>query len=274
MRRWPQRLYAGSPGVPTNPDATRITPMVTTTPGRCYESLYHCGRGLLVRAERRRLDCPKRAHDGRRWMDGGIRQRVRANRPCRDRRSLLVSVPLPCAQDLQGVGECRCGSSLHHCPVCGDVRVSAHHLRAGAVLRARSNQPQRQPLVTLLDLGETGMMIAMIFGYALLLVGIKIVVEGWRELHRAQKGMWLVKDCLMDWCSTRNTRARSSHSSVRVSSIGLQFSPSCCFPLSLLPITCWREAKNETWRKNAVTSAVLTASACRCLSRVGGNGAP
>ncbi|MCQ4321998.1 methyltransferase family protein [Stutzerimonas stutzeri] len=49
---------------------------------------------------------------------------------------------------------------------------------------------------TLLDLGETGMMIAMILGYALLFVGIGIFMEGWRELHRAQKEKRLVTDRL------------------------------------------------------------------------------
>ena len=49
---------------------------------------------------------------------------------------------------------------------------------------------------TLLDLGETGMMIAMILGYALLFVGIGIFMEGWRELHRAQKEKRLVTDSL------------------------------------------------------------------------------
>lgn len=49
---------------------------------------------------------------------------------------------------------------------------------------------------TLLDLGGTGMMIAMILGYALLFVGIGIFMEGWRELHRAQKENRLVTDRL------------------------------------------------------------------------------
>ncbi|MGK0172814.1 MAG: protein-S-isoprenylcysteine O-methyltransferase Ste14 [Gammaproteobacteria bacterium] len=49
---------------------------------------------------------------------------------------------------------------------------------------------------TLLDLGEMGMMIAMILGYALLFVGIGIFMEGWRELHRAQKENRLVTDRL------------------------------------------------------------------------------
>lgn len=49
---------------------------------------------------------------------------------------------------------------------------------------------------TLLDLGETGMMIAMILGYALLFLGIGIFMEGWRELHRAQKENRLATDRL------------------------------------------------------------------------------
>ena len=40
---------------------------------------------------------------------------------------------------------------------------------------------------TLLDIGETGMMISMIAGYALLFVGFGIFLQGWRELYRARK---------------------------------------------------------------------------------------
>lgn len=47
---------------------------------------------------------------------------------------------------------------------------------------------------TLLGFGETGMMIAMILGYALLFAGIGIFMEGWRELHKAQKENRLVTD--------------------------------------------------------------------------------
>lgn len=49
---------------------------------------------------------------------------------------------------------------------------------------------------TLLDMGETGMMIAMILGYALLFIGIGIFMEGWRELHRAREENRLVTDRL------------------------------------------------------------------------------
>jgi protein-S-isoprenylcysteine O-methyltransferase Ste14 len=49
---------------------------------------------------------------------------------------------------------------------------------------------------TLLGMGETGMMIAMIFGYILLFAGFGIFMEGWRELHRARKENRLVTDRL------------------------------------------------------------------------------
>jgi len=38
---------------------------------------------------------------------------------------------------------------------------------------------------TLLGMGETGMFIAMLIGYALLFVGIGLFIQGWRELYRA-----------------------------------------------------------------------------------------
>lgn len=40
---------------------------------------------------------------------------------------------------------------------------------------------------TLLGMGETGMMISMVLGYALLFTGIGIFIQGWRELYRARK---------------------------------------------------------------------------------------
>ncbi len=40
---------------------------------------------------------------------------------------------------------------------------------------------------SLLGWGETGMLISMIFGYALLFVGIGIFIQGWRELFRAHR---------------------------------------------------------------------------------------
>lgn len=49
---------------------------------------------------------------------------------------------------------------------------------------------------TLWDMGETGMMIAMILGYALLFTGIGIFMKGWRELHRARRENRLVTDGL------------------------------------------------------------------------------
>lgn len=40
---------------------------------------------------------------------------------------------------------------------------------------------------TLLGLGETGMMISMLLGYGLLIVGIGLFIEGWREVYRARQ---------------------------------------------------------------------------------------
>jgi len=40
---------------------------------------------------------------------------------------------------------------------------------------------------SLVGLGETGMLISMLFGYALLFVGVGIFIQGWRELFRARE---------------------------------------------------------------------------------------
>lgn len=49
---------------------------------------------------------------------------------------------------------------------------------------------------TLFGVGEAGMMISMVFGYALLLVGIGLFIQGWRELYRARQQNRLATDGL------------------------------------------------------------------------------
>ncbi len=49
---------------------------------------------------------------------------------------------------------------------------------------------------TLLGMGETGMMIAMILGYGFLFIGIGLFIQGWRELYRARQENRLVTDGL------------------------------------------------------------------------------
>ena len=49
---------------------------------------------------------------------------------------------------------------------------------------------------TLVGMGETGMMISMVLGYALAFVGIGIFIQGWRQVHRARQKDQLVTDGL------------------------------------------------------------------------------
>lgn len=49
---------------------------------------------------------------------------------------------------------------------------------------------------TLLDYGETGMMISMVLGYFISFIGIGLFMEGWRELHRARQEHRLITDKL------------------------------------------------------------------------------
>lgn len=46
---------------------------------------------------------------------------------------------------------------------------------------------------TLLGMGETGMMVAMVFGYALVAIGLGILAQGWREVYRATQQDVLAK---------------------------------------------------------------------------------
>jgi len=45
---------------------------------------------------------------------------------------------------------------------------------------------------SLVGIGETGMMISMLLGYGLLIVGVGIFIQGWRELYRARQHDQLV----------------------------------------------------------------------------------
>lgn len=49
---------------------------------------------------------------------------------------------------------------------------------------------------TLVGLGETGMLIAMLIGYALAFTGIGFFIQGWRELYRAHQQNRLATDGL------------------------------------------------------------------------------
>lgn len=49
---------------------------------------------------------------------------------------------------------------------------------------------------TLLGVGETGMLISMLLGYALAFIGIGIFIKGWRQVHKARGENRLVTDGL------------------------------------------------------------------------------
>mgnify|MGYP001813036104 CR=1 FL=1 len=46
---------------------------------------------------------------------------------------------------------------------------------------------------TLLGMGELGMLISMLLGYAMLFIGIGIFIQGWRELYKAKQKNQLVR---------------------------------------------------------------------------------
>ena len=49
---------------------------------------------------------------------------------------------------------------------------------------------------TLLGFGETGMMVSMIAGYVIVIAGIGMIIQGWRELYRARQNNLLVTNGL------------------------------------------------------------------------------
>lgn len=126
---------------------------------------------------------------------------------------------------------------------------------------------------TLLGYGETGMMISMILGYALLFAGFGIFMEGWCELHRARQENRLVTAASTGWCGTPNTPGSSLPSSARALFIGPPSFLSLFSPPSFCPISCWREVRSAKSWNSSVMNIALTGNACRCSSRAGVNGA-
>jgi len=53
-------------------------------------------------------------------------------------------------------------------------------------------------------MGETGMMIAMLIGYAFVFLGIGIFFQGWRQMHRARQQDQLVTDGCIALCGILN----------------------------------------------------------------------
>ncbi|MCL1488848.1 MAG: hypothetical protein MH186_13955 [Marinobacter sp.] len=49
---------------------------------------------------------------------------------------------------------------------------------------------------TLVGLGETGMLISMLLGYAIAFIGIGLFIQGWRQVHKARGENHLVTDGL------------------------------------------------------------------------------
>lgn len=49
---------------------------------------------------------------------------------------------------------------------------------------------------TLVGLGETGMFVSMLLGYAIAFIGIGLFIQGWRQVYRARKENRLVTDGL------------------------------------------------------------------------------
>lgn len=126
---------------------------------------------------------------------------------------------------------------------------------------------------TLLGMGETGMMIAMILGYALLFIGIGIFMEAGASCTAPARKIGSLRTAFTPWCVTRNTPGSSLRFSARASSIGQRSSRSCYFLSSFSSTFYWRAARNAKWRRNSARHIANIGSACRCSFRVGGNGA-
>lgn len=90
---------------------------------------------------------------------------------------------------------------------------------------------------TLVGVGETGMMVAMIVGYGLLFLGIGLFAQGWRELYRGQR-------------SSRSPSSRRSS----------------------LRMSCCHDVRKRRYWPSLATNTVATKNKYPCFSLGWGNG--
>ena len=118
---------------------------------------------------------------------------------------------------------------------------------------------------TLLGMGETGMMISMILGYALVLLGIGIFFQGWRQVHRARQQNTLVTDGLYRF--VRHPQYTGLF--IALFGEGVVHWPTL-FSVGL--ITCWPERKSARYWRNLAKPIAPTSNGCLCLFLDGSNG--
>ena len=78
---------------------------------------------------------------------------------------------------------------------------------------------------TLLGMGETGMMISMLIGLGFLLVGLGLLIEGWRRCTVRGRKTGSSPTASMRSCGIHSTWGSSSRYSAKASFTGLQSSP-------------------------------------------------
>jgi hypothetical protein len=78
---------------------------------------------------------------------------------------------------------------------------------------------------TFLGIGELGMMISMILGYALLFIGIGLFIQGWRNSTVRDRKTDLLRQVCIVLSDIRNIQDCSSVYSVKASSTGQRYLP-------------------------------------------------
>jgi hypothetical protein len=113
---------------------------------------------------------------------------------------------------------------------------------------------------TLLGMGETGMLISMVIGYALLFFGIGLFVQGWRQLYRGRQQNRLVTDGFYGLVRHPQILASLSDCSAKAWCIGRRYFRSFCFPSSFWSTLCWRIAKSDACLSNSENNTGYTIS--------------
>lgn len=125
---------------------------------------------------------------------------------------------------------------------------------------------------TLIGLGETRMLISLLFGYALAFIGIDLFIQGWRQVYRARKEDRLVTDGL--YAFVRHPQYTGLF--IALFGEGVVHCPTLfsvgLFPLIVLAYYLLARREDNKCCGNSATSTAPTSSGYRCLCLDGVNG--
>lgn len=108
-----------------------------------------------------------------------------ALRPVDDRDRFVGVLSFPRSRELARMDWRGIVAGLHHCPVRGDVWISAHDLSfdVSAASQHSARAFNRSPLATLLGYGPVGAVVEMAIGSVFIVIGLLLVIKGWTRIY-------------------------------------------------------------------------------------------